>query len=163
MTTIKNTPDTASKKPTVPSKRNSRHDLATKERFIEHRARGMSLAKIAKAMKIGKTTLVEWNKEFQGEIATLKAIELEALQEEYFIAKQEKIKLFGEKIKTILSELDKRDLSDISTDKLFDILAKYHAILEGEAITPIFKTECELNNDKMTLMTLMKLSSTKEA
>ena len=45
-------------------------------------------------------------------------------------------------------ELEQRDLTDIPTDKLLDLLLKYHAHLEAERIEPIFKNAQEVEQAK---------------
>ena len=45
--------------------------------------------------------------------------------------KAQRIELFGEKVQAIKSELDKRDLSQLPTDKLFDLLIKYANVLNN--------------------------------
>jgi len=109
-------------------------DQETKERFVELRARGLSFDKISKELKVSKQTLIDWSRGLQEEIGNLKAIELEALQEKYFLTKEKRIELFGERLKAIKEELDKRDLKDVSTDKLIELLLKYHRILKEEFI-----------------------------
>jgi len=110
-----------------------------KEKFIELRAKGLSFDKIAQKLKVSKQSLISWSKEFQTVIANLKAIELEALYDKYSLSKEGRISLFGEKLKAIKEELDKRDLSEIPTDKLFDLLIKYSNILKDETIETIFE------------------------
>lgn len=115
-------------------------DQETKNRFIELRARGWSFDKIAKELKVAKQTLIDWSQKFQEEITNLKAIELEALQEKFFLTKEKRIELFGEKLKAIAEELDKRDLKDIPTDRLIELLLRYHRILKEE-FTPLELTK----------------------
>jgi hypothetical protein len=91
----------------------TRHSLDKKKKFIELRARGLSLQAIAKALKMAKGVAVDWNKEFREEVAAAHAIELEALQEEYYLTREAKIRLFGEKVRALLTEVGKRDLSDM--------------------------------------------------
>ncbi len=62
------------------------------------------------------------------------AQELEALQDEFFMLKERRIKLFGEKLKNISEKLENRDLSDIQTDKLFELFFKMYRLLEKEAV-----------------------------
>ena len=52
--------------------------LELKSQFIELRAKGWSYAKISKKLKISKSALANWSTELEGEIASLKAMELEA-------------------------------------------------------------------------------------
>ena len=121
-------------------------DQETKERFIELRAKGLSFEKIAKELKVSKQTLINWSKELEIEIANLKAIELDALQEKYFLTKQAKIELFGEQLQKVKMELEKRDLSKICTDKLFDIFIKLNKHLREEAVEIMFRQLSQLGD-----------------
>jgi transcriptional regulator with XRE-family HTH domain len=89
-----------------------------KSRFILLRAKGLSYAKIAKELKVSTSTLTNWNQELLEEIAQAKSMELEALQEEYFMLKEGRIKLLGGQLKTIQEEISGRDLSKVSTERL---------------------------------------------
>ena len=113
----------------------------TKEQFIELRAKGLSFDKIAKELGVSKQTLINWSKELSLEVSNIKAIQLEALQEKYYILKEKRIELFGEKLKAINDELSKRDLSDIPTERLLDLLGKYGKLLKEEEVTIVFKKE----------------------
>jgi len=117
-------------------------DQETKNRFIELRAKGLSFDKISKELKVSKQTLIDWSRDLQEEITNLKAIELEALQEKYFLTKEKRIELFGERLKAIAEELDKRDLKDVSTEKLIELLLRYHRTLIDE-FTPLELTKKE--------------------
>ena len=88
------------------------------------RAKGLSYAKIAKELKVSTSTLTNWNQELQEEIAQVKAMELEALQEEYFILKEGRIKLLGEQLKAIQEEISDRDLSKREYRKVNGVAAK---------------------------------------
>lgn len=124
----------------------SRHhmkDNKTKEKFIEMRARGASYDRIAKELDTSKPTLIKWSKELELEISNLKAMELEVLQEKYYMLKEKRIELFGEKLKAIQEEIEKRDLSDIPTEKLFDLLIKYSEYLKKEGVDIIFREKKE--------------------
>lgn len=105
---------------------------AIKEKFIELRAQGHSYASIAADLKVSKPTLIEWSQEFEFRITNLKTIEMETLQEKYLIQKQNRIELFGQQIQTIKAELSTRDMKEVSTEKLFDLLAKYTKALRDE-------------------------------
>ena len=76
-----------------------------KSRFIILRAKGYSFAKIAKELSVAKSTLSNWSHEFEQEIAQTKAMELEALQEEYYLLKEGRIKLLGDQLKAIQKEI----------------------------------------------------------
>jgi len=108
--------------------------MDTKEKFIQLRAGGLSFDKISKKLNVSKPTLIEWSKELRTEIANLKAIELEALQEKYYISKKKRIELLGSQLDKVNKELEKRKLSEIPTDKLLDHKLKLVAELKREEI-----------------------------
>ncbi len=94
----------------------------TKDKFIELRAQGMSFNKIAEDIKVSKVTLMKWEKELDTEIAEAKFIELETLREKYYMNKQSRLECYGELLEKAKYELKGRDFSEISTDKLIQIM-----------------------------------------
>ncbi len=110
--------------------------LELKRHFVELRAKGYSLARCAEQLHVSKSTLATWQQDLEAQIASLKAIELEALQEEFFVAKEGRLRLLGEQVKALREELETRALSDVPTDKLLDILLKYHQALREEYVEP---------------------------
>jgi len=112
-------------------------DLGKEERkirFILLRAKGNSNTRIAKELGVSKGTLVNWNTELESEIAQVRSIELEALQEEFFLLKEGRIRLLGEQLKSIQDEISKRDLSKVKTDKLMELQLRYFEELKGEYV-----------------------------
>ena len=105
-----------------------------KGRFIHLRAKGNSYARIAKQLGVSKGTLVNWNTELEAEIAQARSVELEALQEEYYLLKEGRIRLLGEQLKAIQGEISKRDLSKVKTDKLMELELRYFGELKGEYV-----------------------------
>jgi len=103
-----------------------------KDQFIDLRARGWSYAKIARKLKVSKSTLANWSVELEAQIASLRAIELDSLYEKYYLAKEARIRLLGEQIKSLQDELKKRDLKDIPTEKLIDLQLRYYEVLKEE-------------------------------
>lgn len=122
--------------------------IDTKEKFIALRAKGYSFDKLAKKIGKSKQTLVNWSKEFEEEIANLKSMEIESLNEQYYLSKHRKIEVLGETLNKLKTEIDERDLKDISTDKLMDLFLKYYALLEAERIEPRFRSSSEINESK---------------
>ena len=123
-------------------------DSKKQKQFIEMRAKGISYQKIANEIGVPNNTLINWGKEFSMEIANAHALELEALQDEYYMLKERRIKLFGDKLKAISEELENRDLSDIQTDKLFDLFFKMYRLLEKEAVEVQYLTDEEIKEAK---------------
>lgn len=57
------------------------YDMDMKNQFLELRAKGLSLSRLAEQLKVSHRTLVVWNRQEHEQIRTLRAIEWEALQE----------------------------------------------------------------------------------
>jgi len=124
-------------------------DQETKEKFVELRAKGLSFDRIAAELKVSKQTLINWTRELENEIHNLKRIELEALQEQYSMLKAQRITFFGEKLKAIREELDKRDLSELPTMVLFDLFLKCYR--QFESVDTVFCGTKELMATDMTI------------
>lgn len=108
--------------------------LELKDQFISLRAKGLSYAKIARKIKVSKSTLANWSSELEGEIASLRAMELEALYEKYYLVKEGRIKLLGDQLKDIQAELKTRKLDQVSTDKLLELELKVFQALKEEYV-----------------------------
>lgn len=116
-----------------------------KHEFIELRAKGYSYRKIAKRLDVSIATLSNWRQELEGEIATLKAEELDALYERYYMTKQQKITQLGRQLKAVQKELRSRDYEDVSTEKLLEMQLKLYQALEDEKteLRPLSSQEIE--------------------
>lgn len=105
-----------------------------RQAFIMLRAKGFSYSAIAQELHVSKGTLTTWSRQLEAEIASAKAMELEALQEEYMMLKEGRIRTLGELTARLRKEALSRDLSEVSTEKLLDMLLKYGQELQAEAV-----------------------------
>ena len=135
--------------------------LDTKERFIELRAKGWSFDKIAQELGKAKQTLIDWSKELEEEIANLKALELEALYEKHYLLKENRLQVFGELLSKIKEEALSRDLSDVPTDKLLELLLKYSNQVNEEIVEPKFKTSGDIREERLDKELLEELTAIK--
>jgi len=133
--------------------------LETKEKFIELRAKGWSFDKIAKELGKAKQTLIDWSKDLQDEIANRKALELEALYESFYLLKENRLQTLGVMLTKIKKELEKRNLSDVPTDKLLDLLLKYESQLKDEIVEPIYKSSQEIKEERQDRELLEELTT----
>ena len=129
-----------------------------KERFIELRAKGYSFEKIAKELGKAKQTLIDWSKELQDEIANVKALELEALYEKFYLLKESKITNYGTILSKITTELKNRDFSKVNTGQLLELYLLYFEKLSQEVIEPVFKSSQEIKEDKEDSLLLQELT-----
>ena len=134
-----------------------------KEIFKELRAKGWSFDKIAKEIGKAKQTLIDWSKELQDEIANRKALELEALYEKYYLLKETRLQTFGEMLTKIKTEVESRDLSDVPTDKLLELLLKYNSQVREEIVEPVFKSSVELREERLDREVLEELTNIQPA
>jgi hypothetical protein len=104
--------------------------------FVELRAKGYSLLRCSKELECSKTTMAAWQAELEQEIASLKAMELEALYESFFLAKEARIRMLGSQLQAMQTELESRPLSTVATDKLLELMLKYYQQLKEEFIEP---------------------------
>ncbi len=123
-------------------------DLETVETFLELRAQDKSLRTIERAIGIDRRTLARWDREFKEELENRKAIELEALHEQYWVTRQARIKIYDAQYRRVTEELEKRDLSEIKTPKLVDLALKLDARLREETLTTAIADEAGLEARK---------------
>ena len=141
-------------------------DNQTKARFMELRAQGLPLAKIAAELQVSKNTLVTWGQDLSMEIANLEAMELEAMYDKYRLSTRKQVEFFGETLSRIQAELETRDLSDVSTEKLFGMYAHFYQ--EAQRVLPklVFRSEDEITlakEDYLSPLYDMKLSAIRQA
>ena len=105
-----------------------------KAEFIQLRAKGLPYRQIAERFGVARSTLFNWNAELEAEIASARAVELEALQAEFFVLKEGRITLLGEQLQRLRRELASRDLTEVPTERLLELLLKYHAALKEEFV-----------------------------
>ena len=116
----------------------------TKQKFIELRAQGLSFDKIAKELNKSKQTLIDWSRDLSGEIANLKAIKLEEMYETFYLTKENRLQTLGTMLSKIKEEVETRELTDIPTEKLLDLLLKYNSKVAEELVEPEYKSKEEI-------------------
>ena len=111
----------------------------TREKFIELRAENVSFDKIAKQLKVSKSTLIMWARLYELDIQNLRAITREALNEHYKASQEHRLQMWSEQLESVREELKKRGLGDIPTPKLLELLDVLSEKLKSEAYRIEFK------------------------
>jgi hypothetical protein len=125
------------------------NDAETQQRFVFLRAEGWSFARIAEEMKISKPTLIKWSRKFQFEIQNQRAINAEALQEKWLSTREARVQALGEHLRRIETELANRDLSTLSTSRLFALADSLRRQIRRETGPLEFSTPVsEIPNDE---------------
>jgi hypothetical protein len=99
------------------------YDTDMKNQFLELRAKGWSLSRIAERLKVSQRTLVDWNRQEHEQIRTLRAIEWEALQEKILASREQELISLKKELDRLEAELAKRTMQYVSTENLYRLLA----------------------------------------
>lgn len=94
-----------------------------KQQFITMRVEGNSFEQIAKALCIEKPNLIQWNKERETRNAINEglAIRLNDEVRTLEMGKQNRLSAMLKIYKKVINEIEQRDLSDITIDKLIHL------------------------------------------
>jgi transposase len=123
-------------------------DTETKLTCFKLRAEGNSLATIADTVGVRRQTVANWLNQYAEEVENLRQIELDALREACWMTTQARIERLSARYEKITAELDKRDFSDFSTEKLLELELKTRAELAREFPEPRIRSEEELSDAK---------------
>ena len=115
-----------------------------KHEFIQLRAKGYSYRQICEELNISKGTCANWSHELEAEINKLKAVELDSLYEEYYLLREKRIQFFGGLLKKLEEELNRRDFSTVSTERLMELQFKCFGHIKAEYIEPKPYTDLQL-------------------
>jgi len=96
-------------------------DAEKQQKFIQLRSQGWSFARIAQELDVAKGTLIGLSRKLQFEIQNQRALELEALQEQLVASREARARALAEHLHRVEQELQKRDLSQVSTGRLFGL------------------------------------------
>ena len=114
------------------------HSTDTKNRFLELRAKGWSLARIAATIEVSQRTLVDWNRPHSTELRALRALELEALEEKLLATHEHELTCLAQHLKQIEIELSKRQFTYESTRDLFRLAALLRSEIRKARSAPEF-------------------------
>jgi orotate phosphoribosyltransferase-like protein len=116
------------------------HNTDTHHRFIDLRAQGLSLTCIADELHVSKRTLLAWQRKFREEIADLKSVELEALQDKVLASHAAELSQLADYLKRVESVLATRKLEYVSTEFLFGMAASLRSQIRKTRVVPVFST-----------------------
>ena len=108
------------------------HDNEQHQRFIELRSKGWTFVRLAAELKVSKRTLITWSRKFKFEINNLRGIELEALRERFIATREARVEELGRKLQQVETELNKRDIAELSTTRLFSLATSLRRQIQNE-------------------------------
>ena len=95
------------------------HNEKTVQRFIELRSQGWTYARLMAELSVSKPTLIGWSRKHQFQIQNLRAIEMEALADQWLDSVAVRINALGEQLRKVEAEIAGRDVKDLSTAQLY--------------------------------------------
>ncbi|MBA7472606.1 hypothetical protein ES707_07938 [subsurface metagenome] len=103
-----------------------------KDQFVIKRGlEGKSFDTIANELTITKVTLIKWSKELKEDISNLEDFEKEKIIEKYKAGKRIRFEAMLKIRDRILSEIEKRNLSEVSFSSLMKNFVEVEKILDG--------------------------------
>jgi len=110
-----------------------------KEQFVIKRGlEGKSFDTIARELAVTKATLIKWSGEFKEDISDLMNFEKERIIEKYKAGKKIRFEAMLELRDKVLSEIKKRDLSEVSFGSLVKNFVELEKILDGNLNTKFY-------------------------
>jgi len=106
------------------------HTPEIRQKFIERRAHGWTLVRIASELCVAKSTLIEWSRQLRFELQNQCALELDDLQNRLLGPTQQRATALAERLAAVETELRKRDLSQLSTPHLYALSASLRRQIE---------------------------------
>ena len=117
--------------------------LEVQDQFVELRAKGNSYDRIAKTLGVSKATLLQWSKDLSLEINNERNVAMDAIYEKHKLAKQHQMEMLGIQLGKVREELEKRDLSEVPTDKLITMQLKLLDAINSSGVNVVFKAEVD--------------------
>lgn len=117
--------------------------LEIQNQFVELRAKGNSYDNIAKTLGVSKSTLISWSKDLSMAIDNERNVAMDAIYEKHKLAKQHQMEMLGIQLSKVREELEKRDLAEVSTDKLVSMQLKLLDAVNSNGVSVTFKGETD--------------------
>ena len=117
--------------------------LEVQDQFVELRAKGNSYDRIAKTLGVSKSTLLKWSQDLSLEINNERNVAMDAIYEKHKLAKQHQMEMLGIQLGKVREELEKRDLSEVPTDKLVAMQLKLLDAINSSGVNVVFKAEVD--------------------
>ena len=111
------------------------YSLHTETEFIKRRATGQSLEKISKDMKIARSTLARWDKEFskiiEDSFYTLRESVISETVAQLELDFKSRVQKLSDELRKVETELSKRDLKNVSTAELIKLKIRLISLAES--------------------------------
>jgi hypothetical protein len=117
------------------------HTQDTKDRFIELRVRGWSLARIAAEIGVTPRTCIAWQKQFKTDIEDLQTAHREALEERIFNTHEEEMTRLASLLNSVDRILAEKSLQTLPPTDLFRLMIALRKEIRQNRQVPKFSSE----------------------
>jgi hypothetical protein len=107
------------------------YDNATKDKFIELRARNVPYARIASELGITPMTAIRWAEKHRAAIEALASVQAELLREQLYASREKEIEALARRLQRLEYELDQRNPQYMHTRELTDLIRLTRARLDA--------------------------------
>ena len=107
---------------------------AKQHEFIELRAQGLSLRKIAEQINVGRDTCAKWEKDLVKNVQQRRGEVLEEITALYGANREARVKRLSDTLKKIDLRLAEINLEAVPADKLLRLKLEYEKLLKAEEI-----------------------------
>jgi hypothetical protein len=101
------------------------------------RAQGFTITEICQRVEWSKPTVIKTIRKFSSEISQLKRTELEELMQFYCLTLKKRTQTYGTILGMLITELQTRNLKDVPTDRLIDLVLKCQKAIGDDILTKI--------------------------
>jgi len=105
-----------------------------KKKFIELKAKGLSLSKISEELNISKPTLVKWSQDYKKEIRNLLYLQFESIITECQLEQSARIESMAKILRKALDELNSRSFAALNIKDLISIIEQTSEKLRKELL-----------------------------
>lgn len=118
------------------AKKQSKKEEQLQAQVIALRAEGATYSDIAQQTGLGVQEAIDIASSEVYHLQTLQAVRMEAMLSSQQVDNRGRVEQLSNIRARLRAELDRRDLSDLPTDKLISLLIKINDTLKGEIVTP---------------------------
>lgn len=113
------------------------------EKFVEMRISGKTFAEIAEALDVSKQTLINWSKNDETKEAIIfgRAMKFQSVLKAFELDREARVQRLAVLAQKINAELEKRDFSEVPTDKLLKMAAISEKRLENVVPVNTFQND----------------------
>jgi transposase-like protein len=115
------------------------HTPETRQRFLELRAQGRTLASLAEQLNVTPRTLFNWHHQYRAQINAFRNLRLEALQEKLLASHENELATLANQLQRVDQILAQRDWECLATEFLVSLATGLRSKIRKQRLNPVFE------------------------